>query len=52
VGVVDAEGRIYGTRCGKPMFEGSRPLYSGGATRRWKRHVHPMSGSGVVSRDT
>ena len=43
MGVVDAEGRIYGTRCGKAMFEWSRPMYRVGATRRRKRHVHPMS---------
>jgi hypothetical protein len=50
VGVVDAEGRICGTRCGKAMFEWSRPMYRVGATQRWKRHVHLMSSSGVVSR--
>ena len=42
MGVVDAEGRIYGTRCGKAMFEWSRPMYRVGATRCRKRHVHPL----------
>ena len=42
MGVVDAEGRIYGTRCGKAMFEWSRPMYRVGATRRRKRHVSAM----------
>ena len=51
VGVVDAEGRIYGTRCGKAMFEWSRPMYRVGATRRRKRHVHAMSSFVVVSRE-
>ena len=50
-GVVDAEGLIYGTRCGKAMFEGSTPMYRGGATRRRNRHVHPMSSFVVVSRE-
>ena len=51
MGVVDAEGRMCGTRCGKTMFEWSKPIYRTGSTRRWKRHVHPMSGFVLVSRE-
>ena len=47
--VWDAGGRICGTRCGSTMFEGSRPMYTTGAKRHRKRHVHPMSSFVVVT---
>ena len=47
--VWDAGGRICGTRCGSTMFEWSRPMYTTGAKRHRKLHVHPMSSFVVVT---